>query len=165
MSGNFQSSHFETPEERLKRMLLECLNDARMADAAGRRKEFAVHIRHFLLLLKADIPKDIQKEIEDRRTKARKEMAAIKANSNLANEVREQQMIDIDYEACCQDLVDGIDSLRNSKIMQREVSGIIIAGSSMADVDRTGKKVRDSDAVETTIEVREGIEDGDEVDV
>jgi hypothetical protein len=163
MTGNFKASHYETPEERLKRMILERLDDAALADSQFKKKEFCVFIKHFLLLLKSDIPKNIQETIENRHTELDKKIKELEGGDK-SPESREKDIVNAMYPVYSQDLVDGIDSMRNSKIMQRQMAGIILSGKSMAELNNIGKRVRESDAVETVVEEQEGMEDGGAVE-
>lgn len=164
MSGSFKPSHYETPEERLKRMLLECLDDARQADASDKKKTFCVHIKHFLWLLKADIPDTIITAIEERHKALDLKKKEISAKADLSIADKEKQIIEAEYTAYTEDIIDGIDSMRNSKIMQRQMAGIILAGKTMADLNKLGERIRNSNAIETIIEPQEGAEDGGEVE-
>jgi len=161
--GSFAPSHYETPEERLKRMILEALDDARRADVLGKRREFCINIKHFVLLMKSHIPSTTIDNIEKAHETMTAETTKIKADEDVSIQEREKEILKKEYEFYSQTLVDGIDALQNSRIMQKQMSGIIMSGKTMEELNELGKKIRSSDAVETVIEQGEGPEEGGEV--
>lgn len=151
---------YETPEERYKRMTLERLNDAQRSDAEGSKKKYCINIKHFLRLMKTYMIPQIIDHIEELYKELEDEIGAIKKKKmNKADQ--EAQITVKEYEFYDKAIVYGIDALQNSRIVQKEVEGIILAGKTTKDMAKLGAKIRKSKAVETVIENIEGVTDVD----
>lgn len=155
----FKSQHYETPEERLKRMILERLNDAQTSDANGTKKKFCINVKHFLRLMKPHISTDIIEEIESKYKALLVKVKALEGKTDKAKADKETEIVNTEYEVYDELLVYGMDALQSSKVIQKQTGGIILAGKTIKDLEKLGKKIRKSKAVETVLE---DIEEGQE---
>lgn len=152
----FKIPHYETPEERLKRMILERLNDAQKSDAEGSKKKFCINVKHFLRLMKPHISKEIIDEIENKYKDLVTKIKYLKSKTDKAKADKEAEIVNEEYDVYDEILVYGMDALQSSKIIQKQTGGIILAGKTVKDMEKLGKKIRKSKAVETIVEDIEG---------
>ena len=143
----------ESPEDRLKRMILERLNDAQVSDAEGKKKQFCIHTKHFLRLMKPYMGKEVIDEIEGKFNTMEAERTKLKDQQKNPADI-DAEVLQSEYKLLDELIMYGIDVLPNSKIMQKKTGGIILAGKTMEELEKLGKKIRKSKAVETTIEDR-----------
>jgi hypothetical protein len=162
MAENFKA--FQSPEDKVRHLIVDYYNYASMADAEGAKKRFCSWVESFTELLKVDMSKALLTLIENRHTELDARIKAIKDNEKLSNEVKEKQIIEEEYKVFKKDKKNGIDAMRNSKILKRRVTGIILSGKTIEEDNKHGEKIRSSGAVETVIDDEDdldGIEMGD----
>ena len=156
----WKSQQFETPQERLKRMILERLDESMKADAQQHKKGFCINVKHFLRLMKPHISTEIVDAIEGKYDGLKEKLKGIRDNKNQAKADMEAKITEAEYDFYDEALVYGMDALQQSKIILKETEGIILAGKTVKDTQKLGAKIRKSKAVETIIEPNES---GDEV--
>lgn len=156
----WKTQQYETPQERLKRMILERLDEAQKTDAQQHKKQFCINTKHFLRLMKPHISQEIIDVIETKHTELKEKLRGIRDNKNQAKADMEAKITEAEYDFYDEALVYGMDALQQSKIILKETEGIILAGKTIKETQKLGEKIRKSKAVETVIEPNES---GDEV--
>lgn len=155
----WKQQQFETPQDRLKRMILERLNEAIVSDAQQHKKQFCTNTKHFLRLMKPHISKEVTEEIEKKFNVMRAKRNNLEKQEKNPADV-DQEILQSEYDFYDEALLYGMDALQQSKIILKETEGIILAGKTVKDLEKLGAKIRKSNAVETVIEPNES---GDEV--
>jgi len=148
----------ETPEDRLKRMILERLNDAQVSEAEGKKKQFCIHTKNFLRLMKPYMSREVIDEIENKFNDMEAKRIKLKSQDKNPADI-DAEVLQSEYELYSDLIMYGIDVLPNSRIMQKKTGGIILAGKTIKDMQNLGKKIRKSKAVETVIEDNTGYGD------
>lgn len=148
----------ETPEDRLKRMILERLNDAQISESEGKKKQFCIHTKNFLRLMKPYMGKEVIDEIEGKFNDMETRRTMLKMQEKNPADV-DAEVMQSEYELYSDLIMYGIDVLPNSRIMQKKTGGIILAGKTIKDLKKLGEKIRKSKAVETVIEDNTGYGD------
>lgn len=158
MAG-WNKQYQETPEDRLKRMILERLNDAQVSDSENKKKSFCINTKNFLRLMKPYMGKEVINEIEGKFNIMEAKRKELQAQEKNPADI-EAEVLQSEYALYDDLIMYGIDVLPNSRIMQKKVGGIILAGKTIKDLKKLGEKIRKSKAVERVMDDKEGLDTG-----
>lgn len=141
----------ETPEEKLKRLIVEVLSKAISLDTDIHQKKYCISVKHFIRLLKKYMTQEVIDKIEEKHNVTQEKVKKIQDDKNKTDVDKEAEIVKLEYELMDEVIVYGLEALFNSPIIQREMEGIIISGKKLKDTKELAKKIQSADVVDTVI--------------